>query len=223
MNKLCLIAFAAVLALSLGCSPAVPEQIQEDVPTEVSGAETQEPVVKPHPEGGVVVADARMYRGEVSGLAQTGDGLYTMTLTQAEGADFGFESLQAAIDGNTQLSFDAAELAEGDYLEAYYGGDSQPVTLIAANKLRPAEKCVYNGEFVGLRANNTGDLEGTMVIKEMDTDFTVRFSYGEDTQFYVTGGVEALQPGDKLNIYHQGVMIASEPPQGYALEVRMYE
>ena len=47
------------------------------------------------------------------------------------------------------------------------------------------------------------------------------FHYNAYTDF--TQGVESLEPGDQLSIYHRGVATLSIPPQGSALEISPYK
>lgn len=164
----------------------------------------------------LMVADAPMYRGVVTEISHNGD-YYEMTLESAEGTNFMYPTITMHTSDDTKASFDFEQTAVGDYLEVYYGDrtDGVPPYIIAANKLPPAEDCIFNGEVVEYDKEG-----GKLTLKSMAGENTVVFNFDDSTQFYMD--TDKITAGAQLNVYHRGAMTRSLPPQGFAYEVRPF-
>lgn len=180
-------------------------------------------------------ADAAMYRGEIE-AKESKDGHTQLLLRQAEGTDFGYPTLFVNITGDTRIgSGDSSDTAteieafnEGDYVEVFYGAAldgsaADTVDAITLKKLPPAETCLFNGTIVSITPeedDDGDDQEGSMVIAPLNSGDETVFHYDSSTQFYLN--FEELKPGDQLNIYFNGAVALSLPPQAFAIEVRPY-
>lgn len=178
------------------------------------------------------VADAALYRGTVTEVSLK-DGTGTFTLAQAAGTDYGAAEMTFTVDENTRFSYPLEKLTEGAYVEVFYGGEESPAGAIASNYLGEEEMIVYNGVLLGVQEDENGgkslvmaslDSEpfcGNSTLEELYPLAEIVFHCGDDTQFYLSQ--DQLVLGAKLNILHTGATTRSLPPQGNALEVRMYK
>lgn len=233
MKKFFLLFAASLLALSLtACGGKAPAQetpagpdSAEILPLDEEGAaeDAQEEASSEIPEP-VYVADAALYRGSVTAVETAEEGAL-LTLEQAPGTNFGAPSMKFLFTSDTRLSFEEEKLAQGAYLEIYYGAGSeksQPVPAIGANFYPAADMVNFNGALKAIMENPDKPGEGRLAMVEAGTGQEVHFNYDKNggTQFYLD--FDALQPGDELNIFHRGAYTRSLPPQGFALEVRPY-
>lgn len=207
-----------------GSDPVTPAPpIVSDIPSSVpsSDKDSSSTFEKVH------VADAAMYRGTVMEIKEN-DGGKTLVLEQAKGTDFGSPTLTFVTTDDTRLSFEADKLVKGVYLEVYYGqapGQKLDATkennAIGINLYPSSEMVVFNGTIKVVEPNPDKEGEGQITMSNLDREEEVVFNYSQDnTQFYLT--FEDLKVGDKLNIFHSGAYTRSIPPQGSAIEVRMF-
>jgi len=168
------------------------------------------------------IADAALYRGTVVEAADDG-GQLNVLLRQADGTNFGAETMNFLITNGTNITFNQSEITEGRYLEVYYGpteGQS-PSAAILVNLLPDADKCIYNGVLEDFAPDEDNSNSGTITLKLNDVETVMVFTFSSSTQFYLT--VADLQAGDMLNIYAPGSVSNTEPPQTEAREVRLYQ
>lgn len=165
----------------------------------------------------LVVADAPMYRGIITAISSVED-YYEIALESVDGTDYMYEKIILHTDENSNANFDFADLKSGGYLEVYYADrtDGLPPTVIAANMLPDAELCMFNGT-VRQYSKEDGKLE----MESITGSKTVIFNFDDSTQFYMN--TDDIVEGTQLNIFHRGVMTKSNPPQGFAYEVRPYK
>lgn len=165
--------------------------------------------------------DAAMYRGTVRSVEMQ-DGDIALVLAQAPGTNFGTPELTVILDKNTKSGFDFATIKPGNYLEVYYGipmegGIPVDVVAIVVNRHLDATSTIYNGTIVEIEAGEGG---GRILLSPLEGNTETLFRYSDATQFYLD--INALKPGDKLNIFFSGITTRSIPPQANALEVRYY-
>lgn len=238
MKKMILMVMIACFTLSLvACSneevlpdATVTETTQENVnidftevePTTV--AETTEISDELAVDEKVVIMDAALYRGSVIKIEETEEGSL-ITLEQADGTDFGSDTMTFLVDDATTGLTDAVE---GDYVEYFYGrsmdGDfdySNTQNAIGMNHLGNAEMVNFNGTVASIQKTDTPDGSTVESITMIDSlnDQEVVFNIHDETQLYLT--IEDVNEGDALNIYHKGIYTRSMPPQGIPLEIRM--
>lgn len=229
MKKISLFLIASILSLSLmACgadapavqeeSPAGPDPSQE-TPLEEEPAQEEENLAS----GKVFIADAALYRGTVTAVETTEEGTL-LTLEQAPGTDFGSPSRQFLLTEESRLSFKSEQIVPNVYLEVYYTGKNpeEAALILGANFYEAAEMVNFNGTLSSVWESPDRPGQGSLAMVERDTGEEVHFNYDKNggTQFYLD--FDALQPGDELNIFHQGIYTLSLPPQGIALEVRPY-
>lgn len=168
-------------------------------------------------------ADAALYRGTVESITQE-NGVTTLSLKQAQGTDYGSDSLLATLDENTRTNFDIATLQAGQYIEIYYGADGtvpETAAAIVANRLHDAQSIVFNGKIVSIQQGEQDAITGLLMAAMDDPDNTVLFHISESTQIY--DDTEKWEPGTQLNILLlNNAMTASLPPQTTAREIRPY-
>ncbi|MEG1779132.1 MAG: hypothetical protein RR263_03450, partial [Oscillospiraceae bacterium] len=175
----------------------------------------------------IYVADAALYRGTVVSIENADKGTI-VTLKQADGTDYGCESLKFLLSDKTKTSFEAELLVKGAYLEVYYGRDmgqsldsEKLYDAIGVNIYPPAEMVNFNGILKEVIPSTDKPGHGRLSMIDLSNDQEVMFNYDkENTQFYLN--IDNLKEGDKLNIFHRGIYTMSLPPQGAALEVRMF-
>ncbi len=192
-----------------------------EAPSETEEAEAFQPVY---------VADAAMYRGTVLSVEPQEDGSTLVHLQKAEGTRYTQNEMVFRFQADTPLSFAMEDLTEGRYLEVFYGASSETdaaadqgevLDALGANLYFETAMVNFNGTFQEWTPSDgsTGSI-GSLTMTDLSTGETVIFHCSDSTQMRLN--VEELQPGDKLNIFHQGVYTRSLPPQGSALEVAKY-
>ena len=227
-----------VIAMVAGCAgnSAAPDSPGNQIPDppeipEISdGAPLPEdqPVMESDPAGllpeSVMVADSAMYRGTITDIGEDDDGLI-MTVEQVRGTNFGYPSLVIAVGNDIVMSgFQSPdELQVGDYLEVFYGLalSGEGAVAIAARLLPGADLVIFNGAIEEVVVQEAQLRVGYIRLSAIDGGSEHVFHFSpEFTQFYLD--FDVLQPGDKLNIFYNGVSTRSIPPQSSALEVRYY-
>lgn len=191
-----------------------------DVPPEPqNGSSTQGDSIYLEPP-----ADAAQYRGVVEKIENI-DGETEIILSQAEGTNFGSQTLITRITPETRHMFELSTLKTGDYLEVWYGipleGEKEDIAYfpaIVANLLPEASISNFNGEITEITKDS--ETSGSILLTSLDSDYDVLFQYDENTKIYLN--LDELEKGDKLNIYYSGVTTRSIPPQAFALEMRTY-
>lgn len=206
------IALTAILVVTSGVFPLCGVQAQQ-----LSG-EPMQTTLSPSQGSSITsdmtgyVADAAMYRGTVVSVFQT-DSVVYFTLRQEEGTNFGIPELSVEAPASK-----AAGISAGDYIEVFYGGSphgQENVQAITVKKLPSASLSNYNGEVLSI------DFEKkTILCQNLKAEGTTLFRYTDNTQKYLD--LNSLKEGDKLNIYYNGMLTKSMPPQGNALEIRKY-
>ena len=217
MKKALVMLLCAGFLLVGGCGPRTSLREAASEPGSLKSGESSLPESEPE-EPDLLVADAAMYRGTITSMAEGASSLL-LTLEQAKGTNFGAASIEALLPPEAVLTFPIGELEEGGYLEIYYGGplEAQPVTVIAANLYPSAEMVNFNGVVGELRPDPEG--AGTIVLFDIENGQEVVYHYAVgQTQLYLD--LTQIQPGDQLNIFHRGIYTMSLPPQGSALEIR---
>lgn len=236
MKRILVSILSALLVLSLAACGSANKPV-ESSEQEVSVSES-EPVVSEESkeneiefnikEDPVFVADAAQYRGSVADLAKQEDGTYFMTLEQYIGTNYGASEIKVLIDQNTALSFDPATLKDGDYLEIYYSspieaGIDEYLPAIAANNYGEAESVNYNGVVESVIPSEETEGAGTIMMVNMNGESRTAFNYDTNSGSQMYLDFSMVVPGTELTIFHNPVMAMSEPPQVFALEVRMYD
>lgn len=178
----------------------------------------------------IVVADAAMYRGTVLTVEPQEDGSTLVHLQKAEGTNYTQKEMVFRFQEDTPLSFSMEDLTAGLYLEVYYGASpeqdaaadqGQVLDALGANLYFETAMVNFNGTFQEWTPSDGSDGSiGSLTMTDLTSGETVIFHCSDSTQMRLN--VEELQPGDKLNIFHQGVYTRSLPPQGNALEVSKY-
>ncbi|MEG1992657.1 MAG: hypothetical protein RR056_04670 [Acetivibrio sp.] len=167
------------------------------------------------------VADAAMYRGNVSKVYEKKENLF-VTLRQEEGTNFGFSSLKFVMNKDTRLNMKKEEIIPGAYLEIYYGVEGSPAfkteTAILVNPLVEASMSVYTGKVIDFTPNKDKKDVGDILLKSDGMDYEILFHYGKETNCYLD--LTGIKKGDYLTIYYSGALTRSVPPQGFALEIR---
>lgn len=176
-----------------------------------------------------MVADAAKYRGEVTKLEKQGDNI-ALTLRQADGTNFGSQTLDVLITPDTRTYYTADQLVVGAYVEIYYGvawGPNQQKlpTLhavqeaISADVLTPAQIVVFNGEVVEVM-DGFKDTKMSLLMRTLDGSEEVIFHISEETKIYMNES--AIKPGARLNLLSSGARTMSLPGQSAALEIYKY-
>ena len=225
MKKFCL-ALAAVCLIALllgGCGQqergmgreAAPDR-GGSLPAAPDGSPSDEP---PDFYASTSLPDAPLYRGTVREISRI-NGVLQLRLESHPDTDFGYPAIIMQTDGETEADFDLETLVVGDYLQAFYSdrNNGLPPVILSASRLPPADVILYSGL---LTAHSPGkDGSGLLELKALDGDQTTAFRYDKTTQFYLDD--QALLPGIRLNLLHKGVFDPGNPPQGQALEVRIF-
>jgi hypothetical protein len=161
-----------------------------------------------------------MYRGVVTELEEKEGSLF-IRLENAEGTDFGYGKILMQTDGDTKTNFREGELKAGDHLEAWFSdrNDGLPPIILTATKLPAVEATVFNGETVRFETRENGEKE--LELRGLKGEGDIIFRISDETRLYI--GESELTPGAWVNVYHQGDLTGSAPPQGRALEIRPYK
>lgn len=172
-------------------------------------------------------ADAAMYRGTISSVEKDGDDTL-FVIKQAEGTDFGNAAITVRFTADTNYKFKLEDATKGKYLEVYYGdGDETDATAgatpewvdaIAANLYHSADFVLFNGTVKSI--TKADDNSGSISIVALDDNQEIIYHYSADTQFYLD--LDTLKEGDKVNVFSNGMLAESFPPQGTILELRPY-
>lgn len=165
-----------------------------------------------------------VYRGTIQGIVSDKSGLH-LTLSQAEGTDFGAPFITALVLPSTNVDCPVDHLKEGVYLEIHYKRPldfdfSYEVAVDSALNLRLAEMRNYNGELLELVPDDGRPGTGTLLMKDFNSDFTFLFFYNENTLFGLDPA--SLKAGDRLNIFRAAAATMTNPPQSAAIEIRPY-
>lgn len=212
---------AGTLLLGILSFPACsPKGKEIYVPMTLTDVNTGEEIIadgSSEKDGRIIIEDALHYRGVISGLVHK-DGATELTLEQAAGTSFGAASIPVVLSGETRLSFDRADMADGKYLEIYYqaAGADQPIQALAANLLPDAAVSVFNGSVAEILQEDGY----TLSLLRLTDGETVLFHCNDDTAFYLDKG--SIKAGDKINIFTNGLEEGAEPLEGVALEIRAY-
>lgn len=264
MKKLLILTLCALLTMGVAaCGTPAPSSsdapslsVVPTPPPESSSDNSAQPEPAQQPP---IPADAAMYRGTVTALesitdpaASSTDPLLRVTLTQAEGTDFGAPSLQFDFTTDTYADFTPEE---GQYLEVYYGrAPGQALDTKAAHKAltaikyHSAEMVLFNGYIKAIEPNTDkpdtgrlimvpvredandkaelpgeGESSGSMVDPLVTIPSVNEIHYNYDkAQTKFYLDFDQLKVGDRLNIFQSGAMTMSLPPQAFAIEVRPY-
>lgn len=200
----------AVVAIDNSAEP----QSEENTPA-TQDTTSQQPMEK------LVVADSARYRGVVEDVAVSDDGSTVLILNRAVGTNLD-RTKKVKLTADTKYSFESAEIANGAFLEVYYGADGanedESVDAIAINNLGDVNSVNYNGTV--LEITKDGD-SGSIYMDPLDEKgMQYVFNYGPETQFYLD--INTIKVGDKLNVYHKSMATRSIPPQSPALEFSVY-
>lgn len=193
----------------------------ESVPEETPSSSGDEAAIRLH------VADAAIYRGTLQSITEAEDGKILL-LQQAQGTDFGAPSASFVLKADTKTSFREEDLKEGAYVEVFYGmapgatlDGTQQTDAVAINVYFETAMTNFNGILKEVFPDPDKEGAGQLVMEDLANGEEVVFNFdSEHTQFYLT--FTDLKPGDKLNIFHRGMYTMSLPPQGSAMEVRLY-
>lgn len=178
-----------------------------------------------------MVADAAMYRGEVTKLEAEGKNT-VMTLRQVQGTNFGSPTLTVRISPDTKQDLSGQELTTGAYVEVFYGVAWGPETqqaplsqqtheAISVKLLTPAQFAVFNGEVTEVLGQEYGaGTRMSLLMKPIGGGEEVVFHISDETQIYMDES--DLKPGARLNLFTTGARTMSIPAQGSALEIRPY-
>lgn len=169
------------------------------------------------------VADAALYRGEVTEVGTGEGGGIVLTLNEVKGVTYGYPSIKVELSEDTRSAVEPGEIAVGDYIEVYYGSAAIPgdsVTAIAINRLAPADLSVINAVVESITPQEGKDDFGEIAVNVIGSNEAMVIHYTDNTQFYLDRG--EIKAGDKLNIFTSGATTRSIPPQANALEIRSY-
>lgn len=165
--------------------------------------------------------DNSIYRGTIEEMTEKG-GITTLTLKKAEGTPYA-QSYKVNLKNTTKSSQDLSTFKKGDYVEVLYKTPKKSQTIPSAKtieKLFETEMCIYTGTLASVEKDEKDGDRGVLVMKDSKGE-EMLFHYGYLTNFVTD--LSKLKEGDKLSIYHRGVMTMSLPPQGSALEVALYQ
>lgn len=176
-----------------------------------------------------VVMDAAMYRGTITKIEDGKEaGSKVFTLEQYEGTNFGNKTLQFIVNDSTRTNIENNELAEGMFVEMYYGASvdgttEEPVTAIVIKKMPEAEMIYINTEIISVTKNTDGT--GTILSKRISAGGAeggeeIAINFSSETQMYIN--LDEASEGDKINVLITGPMTRSLPPQVFALEIGEY-
>ncbi|MEG1965900.1 MAG: hypothetical protein RR064_07085 [Oscillospiraceae bacterium] len=181
--------------------------------TNNSTSSSPDPITQDSSEQPVMIADAALYRGELVEIDIDGK----WVLAQVEGRNYGKEKLICDISETNFIS-PQDKVSIGDYLEVYYGiGNSEilsdtsqvEVKPIVLTELSPSKICVINGKITSV------DEKSVTVTSDENSEKTFVMHITDETKIYAS----ELAVGDKLSIYHSGMLTRSIPPQGTAIEI----
>lgn len=202
MSKKIIVMFAlafAVVTVLAGCNNAATD------PSSIEPSEN--PSTNPP-----IIADAALYRGLVTEISAE-----SITVRMVSGRDYGAPNLTLAITESTNVDPSLEEIAEGDFVEIYYGGENAIMIL----KITLGESVVFNGEIESVAKDDDGNITSlTVVSLPIDGQEKVIFNVGAETQIYMNA--DELVEGKMISIYTSGVIATSEPPQSFALEISSY-
>ena len=171
----------------------------------------------------LVVADAYMHRGTVTEIKAGASGTTMLTLKRADGTAYIPSTLQIEINADTRLSFPKEDIKKDVYLEVYYSGlegeKSKYAKAIAVNILTPADMSVFNGEVLEI-IDNSHFNSTSLLLKPIGKGMETIFHIHDETQIYLD--FKNIKKGDKVNIFYNGIMTMSLPPQSSAAELRTY-
>lgn len=170
---------------------------------------------------GTDVDDAYMYRGIITEVFESEE-VTCVQIAQIKGTNFGSPTLSFNVTNDTKLNFDKSELKEGAYLEVYYTPTKASVlqteSAILVNKLVDAQFSNYNGTVVKITPDKDKKATGDILLKDSTSNSETLFHYSDKTSTYLD--LTKVKAGDKLNIYHNGALTRSIPPQGNAVVIR---
>lgn len=226
-KSLSLLLIMSMIALN-GCTPAsgsAPDSsssaASQEVSSEAPASEPEDNAPEALPS---IPADAALYRGVVTGLVQEAE-QWQVTLEKTPGTSFQDGAVTVLLDDTTDFwDGDPSVFAEGDHLELYYSSSASTPdgqTVIAVVRLMDAEAIYFNGIVKEILPNEENPSAGLLILTDLDGNSEIHYHYDENTQFYLD--FDALQPGDKLNLFTTGIIAESMPPQGFFLEARPYQ
>ena len=171
-----------------------------------------------------MVAGGAIYRGNITAIELDGETI--LTLEQVKGTNFGYPSVSVKLTDKTNLIPAEINLIVGMYVEVQYGAPvdgqplEEPVEAISLKMLMSAEALVFNGEVISINPGEKPDT-GTLTLRrlESDSDDWI-YRYNEETSIYLN--LDELKVGDRLNVFTNGLMNPSFPPQATAVELRSY-
>ena len=108
MKKTLVMLLCAGLLLVGGCGPRTSLREAASEPGSLKSGESSLPESEPE-EPDLLVADAAMYRGTITSMAEGASGLL-LTLEQAKGTNFGAASIEALLPPEAVLTFPIGEL-----------------------------------------------------------------------------------------------------------------
>lgn len=164
-----------------------------------------------------IVADTSQYRGIVTSVYEE-DGVYTFTLSQVEGTDFGMPQRNFQTTDTTKFNFDKELLKEGNYIEVFYNASNDSIieteNAILINQLLNADLSIYRGTVSSITKKNKKS--GEILLTSEDKVETI-FRYSKKTKCNLN--IDSIKSGDDLTIYYNGILTRSIPAQGFAMEI----
>ncbi|MCI8492289.1 hypothetical protein [Anaerotruncus sp.] len=180
------------------------------------------------PESKIAVTDAAIYRGVVEDFAVNDKGQTVLMMRRAEGSGYA-PRMNFALTESTSYNFDEISIANGAFLEIYYGSNvtqntsETPVEAeaVAINDLGVEDLVNYNGTLVEVSPDPDKDGAGQLLLDPINPNgMQYVFNYDSSTQFHLD--FDTLKPGDQLNVLHSAASTRSLPPQSAAFEVAPY-
>lgn len=209
----------ASLLIVTACVNTDSAQTNKNGSTIPTAIEIEETFVVAVENDAIYVADATMYRGTVTNIAQTASGT-VLTLAQAIGTNFGAKTMTFLISAMTTGDTD---ITDGTYVEVFYGRPMRgefdytaTQDAIGINNLGAANMVNFNGSVLSIQKD--GETITNLTMHDMQNGEEVIFNVSSDTQMYLAAS--DLKQGDALNIYHRGMYTLSLPPQSFAVEIQ---
>jgi len=219
MRLITMVLMVAVCLLFVGCQSSAPTA--EAVHPSIS----VEPPV-PDPTTPAMVSGGALYRGVVTAIEKNENNDTILTLEQAKGTNFGYQSLQVLVNDNTNIVPPTTNLIPEMHVEVQYGApvDGAPLELptpaISLKPLMSVDALVFNGEVLSVKVGEKPNT-GTFMLRRIDSEGDDwAYHYNDQTVFYIS--LDEIKAGDRLNIFTTGIANPSLPPQASALEIRPY-
>lgn len=164
-----------------------------------------------------------VFVGTVEDFAVDDDGYTVLLMRRAVGSPYPRE-LKVTLTEDTFYQFDSNSVANGSFLQVFYYDEPDENGAVYANAiddLVSEEISNYNGKLVEAAPDPENEGSGTLTLEPLEEGgISYVFLYNTDTLFNVD--LDALKPGDLLNVQHSPASTRSLPPQSLAFVISAY-